>query len=131
MKPEFEALGHTGSGTFVGLETFPNPGCSLVTMNSDEFTAVCPITGQPDLYEVTISYQDTGRCIESKSMKLYLGQFRNEGMFVESLAVRIKEDVTKALEGGDTPSGAFISEDQVKVTLIQKRRGGIEIRATA
>jgi NADPH-dependent 7-cyano-7-deazaguanine reductase QueF len=46
---EFVALGHAGSEHYAGLETFPNPGVTRVEMTSDELTAVCPITGQPDL----------------------------------------------------------------------------------
>jgi 7-cyano-7-deazaguanine reductase len=53
---EFVALGHTGSEHYAGLETFENPGVTRVEMTSDELTAVCPITGQPDMYVVTIEY---------------------------------------------------------------------------
>ena len=48
--PEFVALGHAGSEHYAGLETFPNPGVSLVELESDELVAVCPITGQADMY---------------------------------------------------------------------------------
>ena len=53
---EFVALGHAGSDHYAGLETFANPGVSHVEMTSDELVAVCPITGQPDLYVATIEY---------------------------------------------------------------------------
>jgi 7-cyano-7-deazaguanine reductase len=119
---EFVALGHAGSEHYAGLETFPNPGVSHVEMTSDELTAVCPITGQPDLYLATIEYSPDDVCIESKSLKLYLAQFRNEGAFCEALAVRIRDDVAAAL--GLEPS-------HVAVTLEQKARGGITIVATA
>jgi 7-cyano-7-deazaguanine reductase len=119
---EFVALGHAGSEHYAGLETFPNPGVSRVEMHSDELTAVCPITGQPDLYVVTISYSPDGLCLESKSLKLYLTSFRDQGHFCEALAVKIRDDVAQAL---DLERGA------VTVTLEQKARGGITITATA
>ncbi len=122
MDTEFVALGHAGSEHYAGLETFPNPGVSHVEMQSDELTAVCPVTGQPDLYLATIEYEPAGLCIESKSLKLYLARFRNEGAFCEALAVRIRDDVAEALE---------LAPDRVTVTLEQKARGGITIMATA
>ena len=119
---EFVALGHAGSEHYAGLETFPNPGVSNVEMTSDELTAVCPITGQPDLYVATIEYQPQDLCLESKSLKLYLSRFRNEGAFCEALAVQIRDDVAAALALG---------AERVTVTLEQKARGGITITATA
>ncbi len=119
---EFVALGHAGSGHYAGLETFPNPGVSQVELASDELTAVCPITGQPDLYRVAIVYRPGGSCIESKSLKLYLAAFRNEGVFCEALAVKIRDDVADALA---------VAAGEVQVTLEQKARGGITITATA
>jgi 7-cyano-7-deazaguanine reductase len=118
---EFVALGHAGSEHYAGLETFPNPGVSHVEMTSDELTAVCPVTGQPDLYVATIEYRPGPLCIESKSLKLYLSGYRNEGAFCEALAVRIRDDVAQALE---------LAPDKVRVTLKQKPRGGISIAAT-
>ncbi len=118
---QFVALGQPGSEAYAGLETFPNPGVRRVEMTSDELAAVCPITGQPDLYVATIDYAPRERCIESKSLKLYLMQFRNQGEFCEALAVRIRDDVAEAL--------ALPVED-VQVTLRQKPRGGITITAS-
>lgn len=119
---DFVALGHPGSERYVGLETFANPGVSHVEMTSDELTAVCPVTGQPDLYVGTIEFWPQALCIESKSLKLYLSGFRNEGHFCEALAVRIRDDVAEALE---------LPLDKVRVTLKQKARGGITITATS
>jgi 7-cyano-7-deazaguanine reductase len=119
---EFVALGHAGSDAYVGLETFANPGVEEVEMTSDELTAVCPITGQPDLYVATISYRPQELCLESKSLKLYLRQFRDEGHFCEALAVRIRDDVAEALQ---------LQRDRVRVTLKQKARGGVSIVAAA
>ena len=118
---EFVALGHPGSDRYAGLETFANPGVSHVEMTSDELTAVCPVTGQPDLYVATIEFWPTALCLESKSLKLYLSAFRNEGAFCEALAVKIRDDVSEALE---------LPSDKVRVSLEQKARGGITITAT-
>jgi 7-cyano-7-deazaguanine reductase len=117
---EFVALGHAGSEHFAGLESFPNPGVAHVEMTSDELVAVCPVTGQPDLYVATIDYSPGPLCLESKSLKLYLNGFRNEGAFCEALAVKIRDDVAEALE---------LPAEKVRVTLRQKARGGISITA--
>ena len=117
---EFVALGHAGSEHYAGIETFPNPGVSHVQMTSDELAAVCPITGQPDLYVAAIDYWPQALCVESKSLKLYLAGYRNEGAFCEALAVKIRDDVAEALE---------LPSDKVRVTLTQKPRGGITIVA--
>ena len=122
MEQEFVALGHAGSEHYAGLETFPNPGVATVSMTSDELVAVCPITGQADFYTAAIEYWPGPLCIESKSLKLYLASFRNEGVFCEALAVRIRDDVAAALE---------LPPEQVRVKLTQKARGGITIQATA
>jgi 7-cyano-7-deazaguanine reductase len=119
---EFVALGQAGSDAYIGLETFENPGVARVEMTSDELSAVCPITGQPDLYVATIEYAPLALCLESKSLKLYLASYRNEGAFCEALAVKIREDVAAALE---------LPSERVHVTLRQKARGGITIVATA
>jgi 7-cyano-7-deazaguanine reductase len=107
---EFVALGHAGSQHYAGLETFPNPGVTHVEMTSDELTAVCPITGQPDFYVATIAYEPAALCLESKSLKLYLSRFRNEGAFCEALAVQIRDDAAAALE---------LDAGKVRVTLEQ------------
>ena len=119
---DFVALGQPGSEAFAGIETFPNPGVSHVELTSDELTAVCPITAQPDMYVATIEFWPGPLCIESKSLKLYLNGFRNEEQFGETLAVRIRDDAAQALQ---------LPPDKVRVTLRQKSRGGIVITATA
>jgi 7-cyano-7-deazaguanine reductase len=119
---EFVALGHAGSEQYAGLETFPNPGVTHVELRSDELTAVCPITGQPDFYKASIAFEPDALCLESKSLKIYLSRYRNEGAFCEALAVRIRDDVAEALE---------LPHDRVHVSLEQKPRGGITITASA
>ena len=118
---DFVALGQAGSDAYAGIETFPNPGVSHVELISDELTAICPVTGQPDMYVATIEFWPGPLCIESKSLKLYLSSFRNEGAFAEALAVRIRDDAAGALQ---------LPADKVRVTLRQKARGGITITAT-
>jgi 7-cyano-7-deazaguanine reductase len=106
----------------ITLDAFPNPGVSHVEMRSDELAAVCPLTGQPDLYVATIEYWPGSLCIESKSLKLYLNGYRDEGHFCEALAVKIRDDVAEA---------AGLPVDKVRVSLEQKSRGGITITATS
>ena len=118
---EFVALGQAGSSAYIGLESFPNPGVKRVEMTSDELTATCPITAQPDFYVATIEYEPQALCLESKSLKIYLSRFRGEGAFCEALAVQIRDDVATALE---------LEAPAVEVTLVQKRRGGIVITAS-
>ena len=121
MEHEFVALGHAGSDAYVGLETFPNPGVETVEMVSDELTGLCPITNQPDFYTATIEYRPRALCLESKSVKLYLARFHDQGVFCEALSVRIRDDVAAALS---------LDAAEVNVTLTQKARGGITITAS-
>ncbi|HJY64823.1 MAG TPA: preQ(1) synthase [Ignavibacteria bacterium] len=78
------------------LETFNNsfPGRNyLIVHRAREFTSVCPKTGQPDFGIITISYIPIKKCIELKSLKIYLQSFRNEGIFYENVVNRILEDL--------------------------------------
>jgi 7-cyano-7-deazaguanine reductase len=122
VEQEFVALGHAGSDAYAGLETFPNPGVTRVELVSDELTALCPITGQADFYTATIEYEPDRLCLESKSLKIYLSRFRDQGAFCEALAVQIRDEAAAALELGAAG---------VRVTLRQKARGGITITASA
>ncbi len=83
------------------LETFPNQHAGReywVTLKSDEFTCVCPMTGQPDFATITIRYVPDQRILESKSLKLYLWSFRNEGTFHEHVTNTILDDLVEALD---------------------------------
>lgn len=83
------------------LETFPNrhPGRHYtVTLETDEFTCVCPMTGQPDFATLTIRYIPDERIVESKSLKLYLWSYRNEGVFHEHVTNLILDDLVAALD---------------------------------
>lgn len=78
------------------LETFDNsfPGRNyLIIHRANEFTSVCPKTGQPDFGVITISYIANKKCIELKSLKYYLQSFRNEGIFYENVINRILDDI--------------------------------------
>jgi 7-cyano-7-deazaguanine reductase len=119
-REEFEALGHSGSKHYVGLETFENPGVTHVELTSDELVALGPVNEQPDMYTVTIGYSPALLCLESKSLKLYLMQYRNQEVFCEELAVKIRDDVAAALA---------VDASAVRVELTQKARGGITITA--
>ena len=105
------------------LEIFPNhspPGALKITLNCNEFTCRCPQTGQPDWATIQVAYQPNQRVVESKSVKLYLEQFREAGIFHEHLAQVILDDFVEAL------APLFC---QVSVTF--NVRGGIAIAATA
>lgn len=83
------------------LETFPNsfPDRDYeIEIVCPEFTSVCPKTGQPDFGTLTFRYIPDERCVELKSLKLYLQQFRNEGIFYENITNRILDDLTALLK---------------------------------
>jgi 7-cyano-7-deazaguanine reductase len=122
MNPvKFEALGQKVTGHSRKLEVFPKPeGVEKVVLESDEVSSLCPVTGQPDWETVVIEFAPDKYCIESKSLKLYLWSYRNEGTFCEALAGRIADDIFDACR-----------PHWCTVTVIQKPRGGIKITATA
>ncbi len=82
------------------LETFPNHHRRdyTVTLTSDEFTCICPMTGQPDFAKIKIEYIPDKKILESKSLKLYLWSFRNEGVFHEHVTNIILDDLVAALK---------------------------------
>ena len=83
------------------LETFENqfPGRDYtIEIRCPEFTSVCPKTGQPDFGVLTFIYTPDRKCVELKSLKLYLNQFRNEGIFYENATNRILDDFVAMVE---------------------------------
>ena len=83
------------------LETFDNqyPGRDYtIQIVCPEFTSVCPKTGQPDFGTLTFTYVPDRKCVELKSLKLYLQQFRNEGIFYENATNRILDDLVAVLQ---------------------------------
>jgi 7-cyano-7-deazaguanine reductase len=116
----FASLQDRGQNVFKGLEAFDlDPVVDSVTMEATEFTALCPITKQPDYYEMEMVFEGY-KGLESKSLKLYLQQYRDKGAFAEALAAQIAKDVFEAIDP------LF-----VRVTLHQKSRGGISVSASA
>jgi 7-cyano-7-deazaguanine reductase len=82
------------------LATFPNPKPERdyeISFECPEFTCVCPMTGQPDFATLRIAYVPDRRCVELKSLKLYLWSFRNEGHFHEAVTNRILDDLVRVL----------------------------------
>ncbi len=83
------------------LETFENQYPDrdyTIEIVCPEFTSVCPKTGQPDFGTLTFTYVPDRRCVELKSLKLYLQQFRNEGIFYEHATNRILDDLVSAIQ---------------------------------
>ncbi len=88
----------------------------LIVHQANEFTSVCPKTGQPDFGIITISYIPARKCIELKSLKYYLQSYRNEGIFYENVINRILDDLVGILKprwmevkGEFTPRGGLNS----------------------
>jgi 7-cyano-7-deazaguanine reductase len=105
------------------LETFPNRHPNrryTVKLETNEFTAVCPMTGQPDFATIRVEYIPNERIVESKSFKLYIWSFRNEGIFHEHVTNVILDDMVEAL---DPHWCRVVGEFSV--------RGGIAITVTA
>lgn len=83
------------------LETFPNPEPGrdyTIRMRIPEFTCLCPMTGQPDFATLHLEYVPEARCVELKSLKLYIWSYRDEGAFHEAVTNRILQDLVDALE---------------------------------
>lgn len=105
------------------LEAFPNHDPNrryTVTLTTDEFTCVCPATGQPDFATLTIHYIPDKKVVESKSLKLYLWSYRDEGVFHEHVVNTILDDLVKAID-----------PHWIEVTGAFKARGGISITVVA
>jgi len=105
------------------LDTFDNlfPGREYtIDIECPEFTSVCPKTGQPDFGTITIHYVPAARCLELKSLKLYLQQFRELGIFYENVANRILDDLV-----------AVLAPRRIRVVAAFTPRGGISSRVTA
>lgn len=90
---------------------------AVVEFTTDELTAICPVTGQPDFYDLKLTYRPKARLLESKAMKLYLWGFRDKGAFAENLAATLLDDLVAACE-----------PVEMTVDLTQRVRGGLQIR---
>ncbi len=83
------------------LDAFPNPKPARdyeIRFECPEFTCLCPLTGQPDFATIRIRYTPDERCVELKSLKLYLWSYRNEGAFHEAVTNRILDDLVAVLD---------------------------------
>jgi 7-cyano-7-deazaguanine reductase len=83
------------------LDTFPNPKRERdyhIVFDCPEFTCLCPLTGQPDFATIVIDYVPDQKCVELKSLKLYLWSYRDEGAFHEAVTNRIADDIIAAIQ---------------------------------
>jgi 7-cyano-7-deazaguanine reductase len=81
------------------LEAFPNPNTKRnfsIRIDCPDFTSLCPVTGQPDFAEIFVEYVPNVRCLETKSLKLYLAAYRNVHSFNEAVINRILDDLVVA-----------------------------------
>ena len=116
-------LGKGGTQPSRTLETFPNRNPErdyLVELETSEFTCLCPKTGQPDFANILIRYAPDQKIVESKSLKLYLWTYRDEGVFHEHFANLLLNDLVEALD----PKWCRVEVDI-------NARGGIGIVVTA
>jgi len=105
------------------LEAFANPHPNRrysIEIIQPEFTSVCPKTGQPDFGTVTITYTPDAACLELKSLKFYLQQYRNQGIFYEDITNRILDDLVAAC-----------SPHMMRIETCWSARGGIRTNITA
>jgi len=103
------------------VEVFPAPDhVTTVRFTTEELSSVCPVTNQPDLSRLVIEYEPAAHCIESKSLKLYLWGFRDRAVFAEALVAEIADEVM-----------ASARPHRVRVEVVQRPRGGIEVTAIA
>ena len=104
------------------LETFPNPARRnyQIHFETDDFTCLCPVTGQPDFARVEIDYVPDRLCVETKSLKFYLASYRNERAFNEAVTNRILDDFVKTC-----------SPREATITAQFSARGGIALSVRA
>jgi 7-cyano-7-deazaguanine reductase len=118
---ELTVLGGTVRHAIEHVEVFPAPAhVTEVRFSTDEVMSLCPVTGQPDISSVEISYVPGKWCVESKSLKLYLWGFRDRAVFAEALAAEIAGEFMASAE-----------PKHVAVRLRQHPRGGITIESVA
>jgi 7-cyano-7-deazaguanine reductase len=92
------------------IETFPNPNPERdyeIAFEAPEFTCLCPMTAQPDFATIRIRYVPDEKCVELKSLKLYLWSYRDEGTFHEAVTNKIANDLIAALD----PRSLYVEGD--------------------
>lgn len=110
------------------LATFPNPSPQrdyVIRHVCPEYTALCPVTGQPDFGTIVVTYVPDRRCVELKSLKLYLWAFRDEGHYFEQVTNRILEDLVRAVRPRRmTVTGRFRVRGGIRTTVVARYQGG-------
>lgn len=115
------------------LERFPNKFPQreyTIRFQTREFTSTCPKTGQPDFGNITVEYVPDEWCVESKGLKLYLGSYRSEGTFMETLTNRILTDLVELVKprimtvvGDFAPRGGI----GIRVVVRYSRDAGVRV----
>jgi 7-cyano-7-deazaguanine reductase len=104
------------------LETFTNPFCKrdyTIRIDAQEFTSLCPVTGQPDFAEILIEYVPDCRCVETKSLKLYLSSYRNVPSFNEEVVNRILDDLVRVCRPRRMKvEGKFVSRGGLSLSVV-------------
>ena len=104
------------------LETFDNQFPQrdyVIEIVCPEFTSVCPMTGQPDFGTLTITYTPERKCVELKSLKMYLQSFRNQGIFYEAATNQILDDLVAACHPRRmTVTGAFSARGGITTNVV-------------
>ncbi len=118
---ELTKLGNPDAKADRAIEAFPiaDP-TQVITLDCAEFTCRCPLTGQPDWATISIEYRPGALAVETKSLKLYLETFREEGIFHEHLATKMRDDLVAALH-----------PVALTVTVRFHPRGGIAVTASS
>ena len=108
------------------LDTFPNPLLERhyeIQIRCPEFTSMCPKTGHPDFGEIQILYTPDAACIELKSLKYYLGAYRDMGIFYESATNKIRGDLVDACRPRRMKvTGAFTARGGITTTVVAEHR---------
>src|SRR5919205_919875 len=112
-----EARGPIGAEQLATVSWNHTDTDAVIEFSTNELTAICPVTGQPDFYELKLSYRPGTRLLESKAMKLYLWGFRHRGKFAEDMAATLLKDFVAACD-----------PVEMTVDLAQQVRGGLKIR---
>jgi 7-cyano-7-deazaguanine reductase len=121
MSFELTKLGNPQAAADRQVEAFEiRDATQEITLRCGEFTCRCPLTGQPDWARIVIWYRPRRHAVETKSLKLYLETFREEGIFHEHLASVIRDDLVAALDPAE-----------LRVTVDFNQRGGIADEATS
>lgn len=116
------AAGFPSEPTITTLDRFPNPGRYPYTikLSTEDFTSLCPVTGQPDFAKLEIEYSPDEWCVETKSLKYYLASYRNVRAFNEAVIHRIMDDLVNACQ-------PLVMEIRAQFAS----RGGITLSVTA